>query len=251
MASQIGVKVKSMADGVVVEVQIEPHATVSQLKQRISYIVKTHEKQQILRTAALGELDNLQKLEELGIGDGDEVELTVPEQPKEELVELSDDEGLVLAEEEELPAIPEPLEERDLTDEELDKLGDLKCKIADLLDDGKVAEALGLQTQVILLQPTAMALSKRAELLLKLKPRRPKAASTDATAALQLNPDSCKAYRLQGKALRMLGDYDGALKALGQAQKIDYDDDVEDILKYVTKRCQKLRKVAQQAAQAA
>eukprot|EP00971_Amphidinium_carterae_P045964 904272-Amphidinium_carterae.1 len=45
-----------------------------------------------------------------------------------------------------------------------------------------------------------MLLCKRGELLLKL--RRPKAALQDSNAALKINPDSAKAYRLRGKVMR-------------------------------------------------
>jgi len=135
-----------------------------------------------------------------------------------------------------------------LNDKEMDEQGDLKGQAAEALEDGDYAKALDLQTKAILISPSAMMLAKRAEMLLKLK--RPKGAAADATAALKMNPDSCKAYRLQGKALRFLGDYEGSLQAFGQAQQIDFDDGIEDLLKYVSARNQKIRAVAQQKARA-
>mmetsp|Transcript_6727 Transcript_6727/g.11968 ORF Transcript_6727/g.11968 Transcript_6727/m.11968 type:complete len:246 (-) Transcript_6727:57-794(-) len=244
--SQISVKVKNVASGEALSVQVEPHATVGQLKQRVSYIVKTHEKQQILRTENHGELDNLAKLEDLGIGEGSEVELVIPEEKAEvvEAVVLSDDEGAVPAEAAELPAMPK-LEARELSDAEMDEQASLKEKAADAAEDGDLAKAVELQTAALQLGPSAMMLCKRAEWLLKLK--RPKAAAADASAALEMNPDSIKAFRIRGKARRQLGEYEAALKDLSEAQRADYDDGVEEVLRYVTARCEKLRKAARQA----
>jgi len=246
-ATQIGIHVKNMATDISVEVKIEPHATVGMLKQRIAYIAKTHEKQQILSTTEHGVLDNLKTLEELGFVDQTKVELTVPQAPKEELVVVSDDEGLLPAEADEAPALPE-LVERELTDKEMDEQGEFKGQAAEAMEDGEYAKALELQTKAILICPSAMMLAKRAEMLLKLK--RPRGAAADATAALKMNPDSCKAYKLQGKALRLLGDYEGATRAFGQAQQIDFDDGIADQLKYVSERNKKMRAAAMQKEKA-
>lgn len=237
-----------MKTDIVVEVKIEPHATIGMLKQRVAFIAKTHEKQQTLKTKEHGELDNLKKLEELGIGDQYEVELYVPEAVKEEQVVVSDDEGLMPEEGDEAPPLPE-LVEKELDDKTMDEQGGYKGGAAEALEDGDLAKALELMTKAIMLGPTAMMLSKRAEILLKLK--KPKGAASDAAAALKMNPDSCKAFKVQGKALRLLGDYEGAAKALGQAQSIDFDDGVEDMLKYVSARSQKMRKAAHQKEAAA
>lgn len=242
--TQIAVRVKNAKTGVVIAVNIEPHATVSMLKQRVSYIVKTHEKHQILRTAEHGELDNISKLEDLGIVDGSEVELSVPEAAKEELVVLSDDESLVAPEADEPPALPEKLEPVELDEAAMDSQCSLKQKAADAEEDGDLAKAVEHQTAAILLSPSALMLAKRAELLLKLK--KPKSAVSDATAALKMNPDSCKALRIRGKALRQLGDYEAARQDLAAAQRSDFDDGVESILRYVATRCETLRKVARQ-----
>lgn len=247
-AAQITVRVRHPTTGESVAVKIEPHATVSMLKQRVAYIVKTHEKQQTLKTPEHGVLDDIAKLEDLGIGEGAEVELVIPEAVAEELVVLSDDEGLVPPESDPPATLPEEMA-KELTDEEQDRQASLKGQAAEAMEDGNLESALEFQTGAILLGPNAMMLCKRAEILLKLK--RPSGAVADATAALSLNPDSCKAYRIRGKALRQVGEYERALEDLGQAQRIDYDDAAEEMLKWLQARCNKMRRAAQQAAAAA
>merc|ERR1712196_667871 len=86
---------------------------------------------------------------------------------------------------------------------------------------------------------SAMMVAKRAEMLLKLK--RYNAVVADATLALKMNPDSAKAYKARGKARRFLGDYEGSAADLSQAQKIDYDDGVTDMHKYVQTRWEKIQ----------
>lgn len=244
LMSQINVKVRNMATDVVISVSIEPHATVSMLKQRVAFFSKTHEKQQILRMPQHGELDNVAKLETLGIVEGSEVELVLPEKKVDqvEAVVLSDDEGLVAPEEVEAPQLPEKLEEVELTDAQADEVSSTKEKATEAAEDGDLAKAVKLYTAAILLSPSVMMLCKRAEWLLKL--RRPRAAEADASAALQMNPDSTKALRIRGKARRQLGDYEGTRTDLAAAQRGDFDEGVEDILRYVTARCEKLRKAA-------
>merc|ERR1711924_421297 len=102
--------------------------------------------------------------------------------------------------------------------------------------------------------PNAMLLSRRAELLLKMK--RCKAAILDASAALQENPDSAKAYKIRGKAYRFLGKYAEAVEDFAQCQKIDYDDAIVDMHNYCTKRKvwqmkMNTRREKQEAAEAA
>merc|ERR1712087_359591 len=116
-------------------------------------------------------------------------------------------------------------------------------------DGDKAGAPAKLSAAIAIGAPSAMMISKRAELLLKMK--RPKAAASDASAALDINPDSGKAYKIRGKARRYIGDYEGAKADLDQAQKIDYDDGVADIHDYVTKRMVKLTLKAQQDAKAA
>merc|ERR1719188_2919510 len=83
-----------------------------------------------------------------------------------------------------------------------------------------------------------MMYTKRADLLLKLK--RPRACISDCDAALTVNPDSAKAYRLRGKAHRKLGNWAEAHKDLATGQKLDYDDDTVEVQKFVDARWKKI-----------
>merc|ERR1719191_1042079 len=85
---------------------------------------------------------------------------------------------------------------------------------------------------------SAMMYTKRADMLLKSK--RPLACIADCDAALEINPDSAKAFRLRGKAHRKLGHYEEAHKDLATAQKIDFDDEIDDIQKFVDARWKKI-----------
>ena len=87
----------------------------------------------------------------------------------------------------------------------------------------------------------ASTLCKRAQLLLKAQ--RPRAAALDASAALALNPDSARAYKIRGRARRLAGDYEGAAADFGQAQRIDFDPDVRPDLVYCSTRSAKIRAI--------
>mmetsp|Transcript_7363 Transcript_7363/g.16674 ORF Transcript_7363/g.16674 Transcript_7363/m.16674 type:complete len:279 (+) Transcript_7363:141-977(+) len=249
-----GMQVKNKREiGDTFVIQIEPHATVNMLKQRSAMLVTSHPKFiRLANEAGTTFDDETMKLKDCeGVTNNCTIMIYV-EQPKVEVkpVEpLSDDEELWGAEEEEVEPLPEgEALTKELTDEEIDKQNALKGVTADLLDDGDKAGALKKFTEAVMVgAPTAMMLSKRAEMLLKMK--RAKAAEKDATAALAINPDSGKAYRVRGKARRFLGDYAGAKADLDAAQKIDYDDSIEDLHKYLTKRVAKIAALA--AAEAA
>jgi suppressor of tumorigenicity protein 13 len=248
-----GVQVKNMwEEGATVTVQIEPHATINMVKQRIALLVSAHMKHQTITSEGGDVLDDCQKLQDV-ISDNATLLLHVT-QPKEEEappVVLSDDEEIWGEEEGEREPLPSKEDmSKELTDEEVDKQNALKQEAAELLEDGDKSGALAkLSAAMAIGAPSAMMISKRAELLLKLK--RPKAAASDASAALEINPDSGKAYKIRGKARRYLGDYEGAKADLDQAQRIDYDDGVADMHTYVTKRLAKLTLKAQQDAKAA
>merc|ERR1712146_500341 len=116
----------------------------------------------------------------------------------------------------------------ELTEDEEDKRNSLKGAAAEMLEDGDKAGALAKLTEAVLVgNPNAMSLARRGELLLKMK--RPKAAVIDASAALEKNPDSAKAYKIRGKAQRLLAKYAEAVDDFAQCQKIDYDDDIVDM----------------------
>jgi len=71
---------------------------------------------------------------------------------------------------------------------------------------------------------------------LLLKERRPLAAIKDCSAALDLNPDLGKAYRVRGIAQRKLGKYKEAKSDLAQVQNLDFDEGVSFIEKFVSEK---------------
>ena len=102
----------------------------------------------------------------------------------------------------------------------------------------KILRQITLMTEALKIgNCTAMMYTKRADLLLKAK--RPTAAIADCAKALELNPDSAKAFRIRGKANRKLQNWDDAHTDLETAQKLDYDDDTEDVRKFVMTKWKK------------
>ncbi|KAH9383478.1 hypothetical protein HPB48_024987 [Haemaphysalis longicornis] len=67
-----------------------------------------------------------------------------------------------------------------------------------------------------------------------LKLEKPNAAMRDANKALELNPDQALAYKIRGRAHRLLGHWEEAAKDLGMACKLDYTDEANEWLKEVT-----------------
>mmetsp|Transcript_50982 Transcript_50982/g.157804 ORF Transcript_50982/g.157804 Transcript_50982/m.157804 type:complete len:276 (+) Transcript_50982:73-900(+) len=226
--------------GDTVLVQIEPHATINMLKQRIAMLVAAHHSWQTLKIADGAEaLDDVLKLSDAeGLADNGMLDLCVnaPKEPQEELGELSDDPEAMTTEDVPPPALPDAAAmEKQLEEEEEDRQNKFKGEAAEALEDGNKEAALQKLTDAIMVgNPGAMLLAKRGELLLKMK--RPKAAILDATAALAKNPDSAKAYRLRAKAHRYLSMWDEAVVDFANCQKIDYDDDLKEVHEFCNRR---------------
>jgi tetratricopeptide (TPR) repeat protein len=235
-------KVKNRWDkGETITVQIEAHGTVDMLKQRVALIVAAHPKWQTLKVGDNELADPAAKLDSLGdvgVCDNCVIDLyaIAPKEKQEDLGELSDDPEAIAEEDEAAPGLPEgDAISKELTEDEEDKQNSLKGAAAEMLEDGDKAGALAKLTEAVMVgNPNAMLLARRGELLLKMK--RPRAAVLDASAALDKNPDSAKAYKIRGKAQRLLGKYAEAVDDFAQCQKIDYDDSIVDMHNYCTKR---------------
>ncbi|KAB1212218.1 TPR repeat-containing thioredoxin TDX [Morella rubra] len=65
------------------------------------------------------------------------------------------------------------------------------------------------------------------------KLNKPNAAIRDADAALEINPDSAKGYKVRGLARAKLGQWEEAASDLHQASKLDYDEEIGSVLKKV------------------
>ncbi|KAI2494792.1 hypothetical protein MHU86_19743 [Fragilaria crotonensis] len=114
--------------------------------------------------------------------------------------------------------------------EDYDTQSNLKMEAADLVSEGKLAEALEKYTGAVLAAPaSALLYANRATVLLKLQQYA--AAVRDCDEALRQNPDSAKALRVRGKARKALGQWEAALQDLSQAQQIDFDEGTVDDLK--------------------
>ena len=77
---------------------------------------------------------------------------------------------------------------------------------------------------------------------------RPSAAAADCEKALELNPDSAKAYKVAGKALTKTGDFEGAYAKLCTGNKIDEDEDSAALQKTLKAKCDKMKKIGAQRA---
>lgn len=143
-------------------------------------------------------------------------------------------------ESEPLPASP-ALSKTELTDAEMDKANQLKQLAQEAIEAGDREKALDFLNQTIALGGvSAMLMTKRAELLLKLK--RPLSAIKDCDIALTLNPDSGKAFRIRGMANRHLQRWEKAHSDLAAAQRIDFDDATEEVHKLVDKKFEEMKK---------
>ncbi|KAF2317519.1 hypothetical protein GH714_023815 [Hevea brasiliensis] len=90
---------------------------------------------------------------------------------------------------------------------------------------GKLGDAIVHLTEAITLNPTSAILyATRASVFVKLK--KPNAAIRDANAALEINPDSAKGYKVRGIARAMLGQWEEAASDLHVASKLDYDEEI-------------------------
>jgi len=120
--------------------------------------------------------------------------------------------------------------------EDYETQSDFKAKAADAKNSGDLNEALEFYNEAVLAAPpSALLYANRAIVLEKLGHY--KQAEIDCKFALEQNPDSAKALKTRGK-LRFvhLNDWEGALRDLGQAQSIDFDPEIADILKELTKK---------------
>ncbi|GMH23368.1 hypothetical protein Nepgr_025211 [Nepenthes gracilis] len=114
-----------------------------------------------------------------------------------------------------------------------------KSKAMVALSEGELDEAIDHLTEAIILNPhSAILYATRAGVFAKLK--KPNAAIRDADAALQINPDSAKGYKVRGMARAMLGLWEEAANDLHVASKLDYDEEIGLALKRVEPNAHKI-----------
>ncbi|KAM0980207.1 hypothetical protein ACFX13_016206 [Malus domestica] len=127
----------------------------------------------------------------------------------------------------------------EVTEEMQDAAQIEKSKAIDAVSEGKLDEAMDLITEAIMLNPASAILkATRASFFVKLN--KPNAAIRDANAALEINPDSAKGYKIRGMAKAMLGLWEEAASDLHVASKLDYDEEIGLVLKKVEPNVHKI-----------
>ncbi|KAG8651601.1 TPR repeat-containing thioredoxin TDX isoform X2 [Manihot esculenta] len=128
----------------------------------------------------------------------------------------------------------------EVTEEKQDAAQTEKLKAMDAISEGKLSEAIDHLTEAIMMNPTSAILyATRASVFVKVK--KPNAAIRDANAALEINPDSAKGYKIRGIARAMLGQWEEAAGDLHVASKLDYDEEIGLVLKKVEPNAHKIQ----------
>ena len=104
-----------------------------------------------------------------------------------------------------------------------------KMEAAEAAGNGEHEKAVAAYSTALKAMPSALMYAKRAESLLKLG--RPAAAVADCDRALEVNPDSGKAYKVAAKAYTQMGEWDLAYARVCTYLKIDYEDDAAELQK--------------------
>ncbi|GLU18365.1 hypothetical protein SLE2022_346710 [Rubroshorea leprosula] len=127
----------------------------------------------------------------------------------------------------------------EVTEEMQDAAQSEKLKAIDAISEGNLGEAIDHLTEAIMLNPiSAILYATRASVFVKLN--KPNAAIRDANAALEINPDSAKGYKIRGIANAMLGHWEEAANDLHIASKLDYDEEIGSVLKKVEPNARKI-----------
>ncbi|PSS08077.1 TPR repeat-containing thioredoxin TDX like [Actinidia chinensis var. chinensis] len=147
----------------------------------------------------------------------------------------------------------------EVTEENMDAAQISKSKAVNSISEGKLHEAIDHLTEAIMLNPSSAILYAtrgdsyifviilliclgcpyippspwKLTLLISanvyVKLTKPNAAIRDADAALQINPDSAKGYKIRGMARAMLGQWEAAARDLHVASKLDYDEEIGQV----------------------
>lgn len=159
-----------------------------------------------------------------------------PPQPTEPVSHVLEDPDRMEEEEEAFPPAPSVME---ISDSDQERVSGLKTRAQEAIEEGDRQKALSFLNEALSIGgATAMLVTKRAEVLLKL--RRPMAAIRDCDSALSLNPDSGKAFRVRGTAYRYIHEWARAHSDLSNSQRIDFDEATEVIKKFVEEQYKKV-----------
>lgn len=133
-----------------------------------------------------------------------------------------------------------PPDVTELTDDQVDKQNALKQEGVDLLEDGKLEEALNKFSDAIAIGcASALLYSRRAAVLVQLG--RPRAVINDCTAALAVNPDSAKAFKMRARANAKLEQWEQANLDFQTGLNIDFDDKTEEESKVAAEKAKEIK----------
>jgi len=162
-----------------------------------------------------------------------EPELEEEEEKEEDIVEPVDPDVI----EPETDAA-QPTGDLDATpsEEGLEKAQELRGEASQLISQGELQQAIDVLTEAITKHNGSAAplYNSRAQCFLRLK--KPVSAIRDADTAIKINPDSAPPYRVRGRAKALLGQWAGAVADLKAANQRDYDPEVYELLKTLTKK---------------
>lgn len=131
----------------------------------------------------------------------------------------------------------------ELSDEASDRQSELVQQAAEAVQEGQHEQALQHLCEAVALGCARSPLyTKRAEVLLRLG--RPRGAISDCTAALGINPDFGKAYKLRARANSSLKRWKNAHSDFQQGLAIDHDDDTYEESLVVAAKMKEMQAVA-------
>jgi suppressor of tumorigenicity protein 13 len=118
------------------------------------------------------------------------------------------------------------------SDADEERAMEVKAAAQELASEGNVEAALEKLSEALRLTPgKAMYWALRSSYFLQLK--KPVAAIEDATRALSINSENARALRVRGTANRHLGRWEESARDLNEAQVVDYDEGVQELLQVV------------------
>ncbi|CAI5531649.1 unnamed protein product [Closterium sp. Naga37s-1] len=128
---------------------------------------------------------------------------------------------------------------KEVGEEQRDAAQAAKAQAMEALAEDNLEAAVAHLTEAILNNPTsALLYGNRAGVFVRMK--KPNAAIRDCDEALKLYPDSACAYKSQGEAKPLLGQWEVAAADLRLASRLDYDGEVNSFLKLVEPKAHRL-----------
>jgi len=114
-------------------------------------------------------------------------------------------------------------ESKEVSDEMFETANNKKMEGMEALREKKFQDSINAFTEAIKNNPhSGILYASRAQALLEDK--KPNAAIRDTEIAIRIAPDSAKGYKIRGRARRVLGQYENALRDIQKGQQLDWDE---------------------------